>query len=231
MSPKKSCGKRGFTPLEKAAPTDHRGSCGNNNSVGSLTPPPKDSRSTRSLTGFTLLEIIIGVAIFSVIAVVVGSVLVGHYKIYDFASTDGDLKAASLTILERMAKVAAESKEIALSHNFGGADFTAGSSTAIFALPAEDASGNIIADAFDYIAFYKSPTSTKVIEYAEAAAGSVRKSGTKILSAFVKNLIFSYNNNVPSASTDIKIFLEIEKTVRGTIKNFRNSATVYLRNK
>jgi|GEM_PF-1666894 len=192
-----------------------------------LAPP----EAAGSLAGFTLLEVIIALSIFVIIALIIASAFVSHYRLYNFSAVQSDLKSQSISILDRISRVANESSAIAASHAFGSLTLTSTSTTIVFQLPAKDASDNIISGVYDYIAFKKSPTSTILYEYIDGGAGSIRKTSGKTLSLFVSNVIFRYNSSVASNSTNAEALLTLVKTLSGAEKTYTNSTTVYLRNK
>lgn len=162
---------------------------------------------------------------------IIGSALVSHYRLYDLTTTDSNLKSENLTMMERISRVAGDGQSVEASRQFGTITLSSNTSTAIFKLPAIDSAKNIIAGSYDYIAFYKSPTTTNLFEYIDGADGSWRKDSGKILSKFVSSVIFGYNNSIVSASSNITIFLENQRTVRGARKTYNNSTTIYLKNK
>jgi len=188
-------------------------------------------RHRKKNSGFTLLEIVIALAIFVIIALVIASAFVSHYRLFNFSSVQSDLKSQSISILDRISRVANESSAIAASHDFGSLTLTSTSTTIVFQLPAKDASGNIILSTYDYIAFNKSTTSTILYEYVDAAAGSIRKTAGKTLSTIVANVIFRYNSSVAANSTNAEALLTLVKTLSGQEKSYTNSTTIYLRNK
>jgi len=182
-------------------------------------------------SGFTLLETVIALSIFVIIALVVTSAFISHYRLYNFSAVQNDLKSQSFTVLDRISRVANESSTIAASHAFGSLALTSTSTTIIFQLPAKDISDNIIGGVYDYIAFKKSPTSTILYEYIDGGAGSIRKTSGKTLSLFVSNVIFRYNSSIAANSTNAQALITLVKTISGSQKTFTNSTTVYLRNK
>ena len=178
-----------------------------------------------------MVEIIIGMALLTVFVLSINSAIVSHYKIYDASSIENDIHAENLTIMERLSKLARESRGIVASHNFSGTLLTSSSSTAVFELPHLDLSGNIVANYYDYLGFLKSPTSTYFYEYTDAAGTGLRKDGSRLLSKFASKVIFGYNNSTPANSTEITFLLEITKTLRGQQKIFSNSTSIYFQNK
>lgn len=167
-------------------------------------------------SGFTLIETTI------IIALSVSMMLALGTLIYNFNTTSSYGKASSqsfgsaTTIMKEIESLALPAKAILQTHTFSSGTYTSTSTSLVLEIPSIDNSGNVIANTYDYAAFYVSGTTT-AYRLLEAHASSIRLSGTKKLSTFVSSLTFSFGNTdftkVGSTTVDIQTEARVKQDV------------------
>lgn len=178
--------------------------------------------------GFTLLEIVITIAISLVLLSGLMGLYEWHQKVYLQESASVMATSAVRTALLNMSKSIAQSSGIEASHDFSGTVYTTGGNSVVLELPSVNSSGDVIASTYDYIAFYLDDSS--VYQITEAAVGSVRNSGTKLLSENVQIFSLTYNNGNPTAASNVTIDMQAVVVTRNSSVTINVSDTIFLRN-
>lgn len=155
--------------------------------------------------GLTLIETIVVISIFAVVSIVIGSIYIGHSKLYTAESGAADVKLQKSIFIKNIEEAAANASGLVASYTFGGNLRSSTSSTAIFQLPAIDSNENIIPDKFDYEVFYREES--RVFAEVSADAASQRKNQKRQLADTAQNLIFQYNSAAPQDATVITSLL------------------------
>lgn len=151
--------------------------------------------------GLTLVETVVVISIFAIASIVIGSVYIGHSKLYTTENSIADIKSQKSIFIKEFEGAAESSSDIIASYTFGGTTRTSSSSTAIFQLPSIDTNGNIIPSKFDYEVFYRE--GKKVFAEVSADAASRRKNLKRELCDAAQNLTFQYNSSPPHDATVI----------------------------
>ncbi len=179
--------------------------------------------------GFTLVELIIVLAICTVLMLGFLSLFEWHQKIYTLEQADVRATSAVRTTLNHMSLYIAQGYEIKATRNVSGTDYTTSSNTVILQLPSVNSSGNVIAATFDYIVFYLDDGS--IYQLIEAGSGSTRDSGSKLLADNVNAFTLTYNNGDVSLASEVTIDLQTQIPIRGSTVDARVIDTIFLRNR
>jgi len=124
------------------------------------------------------------------------------------------------------------SSAVESSRTISGTAYTTSSTVLVLKMPSINSSGNVIASTYDYVAFYRDGTdATKIWSDTEAAAGSRRIPGKKLVTA--GNLIFTfrYDDVDPTKATRIQVYLVNRRTARNTTITSRSWTAITLRNR
>ncbi len=176
-------------------------------------------------SGLTLLETVIAISIFVVSAIVIVSLFIYHTKIFKIEESLSSLKIHKSLFTRNFNEAGEAASAVASSQAIGGNQYISSTSTVIFKIPAIDADGNLLANFFDYVIFYRDNSS--VFMETEAASGSRKKSGQKLLASATENLIFRYDSATPAGASSVSSFLYLKSSSAQDLI----SATVFLRNK
>src|SRR3989344_8978251 len=135
---------------------------------------------------FTLIEVLITTALFAVLigAITQLYVVFGRMVSLKQSTIGATLSVSAITDAVRGAGL--EAGGVASTHVFSSTSYSSGTTTVIFELPAVDASGAPVINAYDYVGVHA--TGTSVYRFIDAAPGSFRTSGTKQLTSVLDEL-------------------------------------------
>jgi prepilin-type N-terminal cleavage/methylation domain-containing protein len=178
--------------------------------------------------GFTLMEIVIVVGLFAILSLVLALLFLYFNTTYLLGTARVDTAGSARNVMSVAEELLLPARYTLTSRTFSGTPYTADSTTLILEIPSYDASGAVIASTYDYAVMYK--TGNSVYLLVEADASSERKSGTKLLSSYVSDLTFTYDNaNFPQV-TSVDVDITTSTTTKGITTAADLREKVYLRN-
>ena len=178
--------------------------------------------------GFTLIEVVIVIALFVVVMLGVVQLYLVFGRIITQQSSLIDIALDSGAIIDVARTAGLQATHVVASHTFSGASYNSGTTTVIFELPSINSSGAIIPSTFDYVGIYAS--STQVYRVVDAAGGSSRVSGTKVLTDVLGTLSFTYDSASFSAVASVTVDATTSAVVQGEIAQTHLRGHIYLRN-
>lgn len=179
-------------------------------------------------SGFTLIEVAITVALFVVLALGVEQLYVAYSRIVNVQTASIGVALGASAIMDAVKNAGLQADHVVASHAFAGTTYASGTSTVVFELPSVDASGSIIGSTFDYVGIYA--TGTSAYRVTDAAAGSVRPSGTKLLTSFLSSLSFTYDSSSFPSVASVAADATTSAASRGQTTMVHLSERVHLRN-
>ncbi len=192
------------------------------------TPRSSFSDGWSLSTGFTLIEVLITAALFALLMIVVVQLYVMYGRTIAFYQASIDVALGGSSIIDATRTAGSQARNVVASHSFSGVAYNSGTTTAIFELPAIDASGAIIASTYDYIGIYAS--SSNAYHVIDAAPGSARTSGVKRLTGALNALSFTYNSPLFPSVTNITVNATTSATIHGEMTKTHLRGYIYLRN-
>lgn len=177
---------------------------------------------------FTLVEVIITVALSVVLVLAIAQLYIVYGRAIEFQQSSIAITLGGSSIMDSVRSAGLQAGHVVASHTFSGVVYTSGTTTAIFELPAIDASGAIIASTYDYIGIATS--STNAYRLVDAAAGSARISGQKKLTSNLNAISFTYDNSDFSLVKSITVDATTTAVVREQAAQTHLREHVYLRN-
>ncbi|MEK7086215.1 MAG: prepilin-type N-terminal cleavage/methylation domain-containing protein [Patescibacteria group bacterium] len=178
--------------------------------------------------GFTLVEVLITTALFTALMVAVVQLYVVYGRVILFQKSSIGIVLGGSSIVDAVRMAGLQATHVVASHSFSGASYNSGTMTAIFELPAINASGAIITSAYDYIGI--SASSTNVYRLIDAAPGSARVSGTKQLTTVLGALSFTYDNTSFPSVTSVIVDATTTAILKGSTAQTHLRERIYLRN-
>ena len=185
--------------------------------------------------GLTLPEVLIGLGLVGIVAVLVASVMFAHFRLFTNQSTTIDISSQNKIALAEIANQIRQSQAIATTcANNRCPQDTTGSSVVVLQLWALDAESEPQASAYDYIVLRQDPQdNTKLIRKIYPDTTSLRQTGTQVIAIQLSptGLQFAYDN------ADVTQASEVTATVTTTAYSgtkthtITQSSTVILRNK
>ncbi len=170
---------------------------------------------THSRRAFSLIETMIVVAIGTSMFIILGFLLTRFNGSIAYEQASSQSSGSASVFMKEVESLAFPADAILQSHTFASGTYASATTTLVLEIPAIDSSGNVIANTYDYAAFYA--TSTDAYRLLEADALSARTSGTKLLSSPVSSLSFTYGNSdftkVGSTPVDIHTRAVVKQNV------------------
>lgn len=183
---------------------------------------------TRASRAFTLLEVVIVLALFSVMFLAVIRFFVNYNTSYIFERAVTNSSSSAGTLMSEIQNAALPADQVLTSHSFGGTTYSSATSTLVLELPSIDSAGVIIAGDYDYIAFYTD--GTRAYEIVEANASSGRASRTRLLSDSLNALTFSYDNASFPSVTNVTVDVTTQAAYGSRTTQSHLREQVYLHN-
>jgi len=174
--------------------------------------------------GLTLIELLISIVLLSILLTVFTSAFVSGIKVYQREFQTANLQSENRIVLDRIIS------DIKQAYNV---EDTSDSDTLVLALPAIDASGNILYEATgqfktDYFTYTKNGTSLEKEILPDAS--SSRTAITKTILDKVSNLTFTYLPDLSSAE-EVEVRLITQDQSSGKTITVNNLGRGVLRNK
>lgn len=167
------------------------------------------------MKGFTLVEIIVVVAI-SVVLILVGTgIFLSNGRFYE--NQKGEIMSVNATreAADRVNEFARGADSILSSRIFGGTNYTTDAAGVIFRLPAIDSSGNLLAAAYDHIFFGRDPgNASRLLLIVDGAAGSLRGSRTLEVSNRLAAVTLAYDDADPTLAGQVIYTITVTETGR-----------------
>jgi prepilin-type N-terminal cleavage/methylation domain-containing protein len=177
--------------------------------------------------GFSLAEVILVLAISTIVGVLLLSILVNSTGVFYTETSKVDLGVSANDSLVKMRGYIKEAVAVATSNPIGSPTFTTGTNTLVLKIPALDSSGNIISKTYDYVAFYKSGDKFYIKTFLDAS--SHRMNEDMFLTSAVNNLVFDYYDSAgvvitPVGAVKVKATIVLAKKAgAGTETNIATS--------
>lgn len=186
----------------------------------------------RNEGGVTIIETIVVIGIMTMLLVVITQIFILNYDVY--FKQAGRIEADTGTMLSArtISEMARGATRVMSSGTINGTYYTSSEDELVLEIPAVNASNEIITGSYDYVAFYRdAPDTEKIYADTEAASGSRRTSGQKLVTDFNSAAVFRYNAATITDATRISVLLINETTVKN--QTFRSPAwtSIFLRNK
>ena len=195
--------------------------------------------------GFTLIELVVVLSIFSLIAVVVSLLYVSGLTQEREESLRSQLVLKGETAVDIFTRDVQSAWQVAASYTSGGTTYTSGGSTLVLGLPAVDASGNLISSGGSFTTDYVVYRTAVPYTYRSVfpAAGSSRQARTD--QALINKQYadgstpFSYQdattgglqNSSASQATYVTWFVPMQQQFKGRLVKYNAGGFARLRNK
>lgn len=188
--------------------------------------------SMKRKRGVSMLETMVVIGIMTLMLGVITSIFILNYDIVQKQSgrintdTGATLAVKTITELARGATAVVTTPTV-----IGGTSYTTSSTVLVIRAPSLDASKNIIAGQFDFIALYRHPTeTTKIFSVAALGLGSTRPSAAHLITAYNQTMYFRFNNPDPALADRVSVYLVNQQTVKGATLTTKAWNSIFLRN-
>lgn len=193
---------------------------------------PRRRASGRPPAGLSLMEMMVVIGIMMMLLLLITQIFALNYDIFAKQSKRTDNEVGAILAAKTISQMSRGALAVEASRTIGGTLYTSSDSQLVLKIPSVDASNNIIAGQYDYVAFYRSPTqTTKIFAVTEAYSGSIRKSNTRLITAYNTALIFRYNNPSPASANRVSMLVINTQTQRGITLTTKGWTSIFLRNR
>ncbi len=187
---------------------------------------------SRRTAGLSLMEMMVVIGIMMFLLVIITQIFALNYDIFAKQSKRTDNEVGAILTAKTISQMARGALSVEASRTIDGTLYTSSDSQLVLKMPAVDAANNIIVNAFDYVAFFRSPTQpTRIMAATEADAGSVRQTNTRLITDFNTALVFRYNNPVPADADRVSLLVINTQTQRSLTLTTKGWTSIFLRNR
>lgn len=171
------------------------------------------------------------IGIMAIILVMVSEIFTVSYDIFVKQSARTNNETGAVLAARAISEAARGAETVESSHVINGTTYTTSADVLVLKLPTLDSSNNVIAASHDYMAIYRHPSqTTKIFSDIEAAAGSKRVTGQKLVTAYNTTLQFRYNDPDVTKADRIQIYLVNSQTKRSTTLTTKAWLAIFMRN-
>lgn len=185
-------------------------------------------RNTESGNGFTLLELVISIAVLSIISVILATIIIRSGFFFEKQTGLAEVGLSNRFVLDEIATQVRAAKQVEENFTGNGQNFTTGAVILVLKLPSVDAAGSTISGVFDRVVFYLD--GGKINKKVFPDATSTRVKTSQILTTATKTLNFSYNNANVASSSAVTVNLTTVKNLPAGNQENTDKIEVVLRN-
>lgn len=188
----------------------------------------KESFGHKSLRGFTLIEIVIVIAVGSAMLIVLGVLIFNFNKTSTYQQALVQSSGSANALVREIKSLTLPANAVLETHTFSSATYTSATTSLVLRIPSTNSSGSVIANTYDYAAFYV--VGTKAYRLLETNALSARASSTKLLSSTISTLTFTYNDASFPAVNTITVDIQTQASTTQEILTDQRTEQIRLRN-
>lgn len=186
----------------------------------------------RVFLGFTLVEVVVVLGIFSIAGAVLVNIFLGHFSLFRFFTAEVNSGSSARLAADRMIALIREADSVLASYDFSGQLHESDSSELVLRLKTVNNSEDFITDAFDYATFYRdSVDPRRLMETIQADTESRRPSATRVLAENLEVFDLVYDNVDPLQVQEITLELRMVEAFRQTSSTSTVKTIVKLRNR
>lgn len=168
-----------------------------------------NTRTIRPQPGFTLIEIVVGIGVISILIFSLLNLYLAYGSLYNFQNAELTTLSEGRTVMSEFTLFTIQAYRVVGNFTFSTTTYYSGTSTLVLQIPAIASDGSIISNIWDYIVFY--PSGNNLYRQTQANAGSARVSGTKLLTSNLQSLSFTYDNIDFTQVQKVSIDLNLQK--------------------
>lgn len=181
--------------------------------------------------GMTLVEAVVVIGAMTLMLLIVNQIFIINYQIVARQTGRLDSDGGAVLATRLISSLTRSASSVVPSATINGTSYSSGPSTLVLEIPSVDASGNLISGSSDYVAISRDPADqAHIITDTAPAAGSVRVSGKKLVTAYNTQLVFRYNDSDIASTTRVSAYLENQSVTRGIASTNRGWTSLFLRN-
>ena len=183
------------------------------------------------MEGFTLVELVVVVALFSITAFLVANLFLGQNSLYQYYTAEIGTGRSERLALDRIVSITRQAESILSSRTFSGTTYTTDSQTLILRLKTVNPSNDFVPATFDYIVWYRDAGNPrKLVETIEADSQSRLLSTARVLADNITGLSFTYDNASVSLAREVTVSLAANESFKNSSSTIESVASAKLPN-
>lgn len=187
--------------------------------------PARDER------GMTLVEAITALGIMTLVLVMVAQIFAVSTDVFAKQMARNDNDTGAVLAARTIAEIARGASSVEASADVGGTVYASSSSVLVLRMPTISPANQVVTDSFDLVAIYRDATDTaRIYAVTDAAAGSKRFDGTRLVTDNNAVMTFRYNDSAVANADRVQVYLVNRQTVRGTEVETEAWTSIFLRN-
>lgn len=189
--------------------------------------------SIRYLRGLSLVEFLVASAVLGLMATLVASIYLAHFRLFSNQSTQIDVTSQNKIALDEMTNQIRESESVVTTCANCGGD-TTGANVIVLRLWPLDANGEPIDpnSGYDYIVYRQDATdNTKLVKKIIPDDQSSRAASEKVVSTSISSLTFTYNDADVTLASEVTISLTTSAKSINKTQTATETSKAQLRNK
>lgn len=192
---------------------------------------PRHARTSAHGRGYSVIEAMTVIGIMTIVLVMVTQIFAVTYDVYVKQSARTENESGAVLAARTISDQTRGASKVLASQVINGTTYTTGTNVLVLKMPTIDSSNAVLVDTYDYVAIYRDGTeTTKIFSDTDAAAGSRRVDGKRLVTAHNETLIFRYNDPVVSDATRVQVYLVNRQTTRSTTLTTKGWTAIFLRN-
>ncbi|HTK04362.1 MAG TPA: hypothetical protein VL500_02165 [Candidatus Eisenbacteria bacterium] len=181
--------------------------------------------------GFSLMEALTVIGVMTIVLLMVDQIFAVSYDVYVKQSARTENENGATFAARNISELARGAEEVETSHVINSTTYTTSSDLLVLKVPTLDASNNVVANSYDYIAIYRDGTvTTEIWSDTAPAAGSKRASGKKLVTAYNTILKFRFNDPDVTNATRVQMYVVNTQTKRSMTLTTKAWISMFLRN-
>jgi prepilin-type N-terminal cleavage/methylation domain-containing protein len=179
--------------------------------------------------GFTLVEMVVVIGISSVLMVALAFMIFNFGTTYTYEQRAAQSARSASIVLRELESLVTPADQVLATHVFAAGTYSSGSNVLVVEIPSIDSNGSTVSNTYDYAAFYVS--GANAYRLLEPDVLSSRQGGTKLLSATISSLGFTYDNADFTLVTTVTADVQTQVQVKQATASDRQQETIRLRNR
>ena len=181
--------------------------------------------------GFTIMEGIAVIGIMTIVLVMVNQIFAVTYDIFVKQSARTDTETGAVLAARTISELTRGASAVETSKVINGTTYTTSADVLVLKMPTIDSSNNVVASTYDYVAIYRDGTvPTKIFSDIDAATGSKRADGQRLVTAYNVTAKFRYNAATVTDTKRVQVYLVNLQTKRNTTITTKAWTAIFLRN-
>lgn len=171
----------------------------------------------KSSDGVTLVELLVGIGIMSIIVLIVVNLFISSGRFSSAEQLRIDVSEKAARVLSGLDETLREARAVITSANYSSVTYTTGDTTVVLTTPSLLADGSLSLSDTDTVIVYRDTSDPDNIALrriiAALGTGSTRTTGSTTLVQGVKDVYFRYTTDVPTETTVVSATVTTETSV------------------